>query len=88
MPSPRLNGDDNLWLILYAGTEQSKAAHPEPACLPTTKHTILCSTWAATAVQNVLREETTLPDARGKKINQTQIHSSSSSKPEHKKQAM
>lgn len=65
MISPQLNGDEELWL--YTGTEQSKAARPEPACLTTTKHTFLCSTWAATAVQNVLTAETALLDAGGKK---------------------
>lgn len=42
------------------GTEQNNEAHPEQACLATTKHTFVCSTWAATAVRNILTAETAL----------------------------
>jgi len=58
-----------LWPITYVDTwtEQNKKAHPDPACLATTKHTFLCCTWAATAVQNVLTAETALLAVEGKK---------------------
>lgn len=69
-----------------------RLAHPEQACLATTKHTFLCSTWAATAVQNILIAETAL--GRKKRYKKTPPQHKKpeyiplQSEPEHKKQAI
>lgn len=68
--SPEPHDNDKLQPVIYMDTftEQNKEAHPEQACLVTTKHTFWCCTWAAIAVRSILTAETALLAVEGGKM--------------------